>query len=184
METRFWASCDSSWLVSPSRRWSHSFDNDLPGGGDGRRPRPASLRWRPSTSWPFPLYAQIGAPFHTGLGELALDLSVSGLIAAALLRQWAGASCWILLDNPATRWLGSRSYSFYLVHFGLVIELSKLLAKAGHGYKVTFVLALMATIPASALAAEVLYRTVERPFLERKRRARMAAGHQPVAVRA
>lgn len=128
------------------------------------------------------LYTQVGAPFRTGSGALALDLSVSGLIAAALLRQWTGVSCWRLLDNSATRWLGSRSYSFYLVHLGLVMELSKLLAKAGHGYKVTFILVLIAAIAASALAAELLYRTVERPFLERKRRARLAAGHQPVAV--
>ncbi len=113
---------------------------------------------------------ELGAPFDRDLGELFFATTVVAVVVGPLLRQWTGAGCWRVLDNRATRWLGTRSYSFYLVHLALVIELSDLIATADYGYKVTLILLLPAAFAASALAAEMLYRAVERPFLERKRR--------------
>lgn len=121
-----------------------------------------------------PLRYVVGGALDSGLGGALLgigcDLAVTAVVAAALLRQWADGGCWPLVDNSFTRWLGTRSYSFYLVHYALVFELSLLIARAGWGYKVTLALLLPAVLVASGALAEVLYRTVERPFLSLKTR--------------
>jgi peptidoglycan/LPS O-acetylase OafA/YrhL len=122
---------------------------------------------------------QLGAPFDADLGRLMLDLAITGVLAAALLRQWAGGRCWRLLDNAALHWLGTRSYSFYLVHLAILTELSSVIAKTGYGYKGTLVLLLPAAIVATGLVAEVLYRIVEWPFLDYKRRRDSTVEPQP-----
>lgn len=131
------------------------------------------------------LASQLGAPFDADLGRLMLDVAIAGIVAAALLRQWAGDPCWRLLDNPPLRWLGTRSYSFYLVHLAILrilIELCALMAKANYGYKVTLLFLLPAAIAVTGLVAEVLYRTVERPFLDYKQRRESATRSQPKAA--
>ena len=119
--------------------------------------------------------------FNEAFG-IGCDLAVTSVVGAALLRQWTGAECWSLVNNRFTRWLGTRSYSFYLVHYALVFELSVLIARAGHGYKVTLALLFPATLIASGVLAELLYRTVERPFVSFKSRPRRVAAPSRTAV--
>ena len=133
-----------------------------------------------------PLRYLVGGTFDGGVGDALLvigcDLAVTSVVGAALLRQWTGAECWSLVNNRFTRWLGTRSYSFYLVHYALVFELSVLIARAGHGYKVTLALLFPATLIASGVLAELLYRTVERPFVSFKSRPRRVAAPSRTAV--
>jgi peptidoglycan/LPS O-acetylase OafA/YrhL len=72
------------------------------------------------------------------------------------------------VDNRATRWLGERSYSFYLVHLAVLWSLGELLSELDQGYKVTLALLIPLSLAISALIADVLFRAVERPFLRRK----------------
>ena len=133
-----------------------------------------------------PLRYLVGGSLAGGVGggllDLACDIAVASVVGGALLRQWAGGACWRAVDNGFTRWLGTRSYSFYLVHYALVFELSLLIAKAGWGYKVTLAVLLPAVISASGVLAEVLYQTVERPFLSLKTRSADADAPEPAVI--
>ena len=64
-------------------------------------------------------------------------------------------------------WLGARSYSFYLVHIWVLLELDNLL---GAGDSLETRLAVMAGIgfPLTVLSGALTYRFVELPFLQRK----------------
>jgi peptidoglycan/LPS O-acetylase OafA/YrhL len=70
-----------------------------------------------------------------------------------------------VLDNRVIRWLGVRSYGIYLIHLGLMTHV---LARFGHGHsvKTTFALLLVGVLIATLIAAELLWRLVERPALE------------------
>jgi peptidoglycan/LPS O-acetylase OafA/YrhL len=64
-------------------------------------------------------------------------------------------------------WLGARSYSFYLVHIWVLLELDHLL---GTDESLATRLAVMAGIgfPLTVLSGALTYKYVELPFLERK----------------
>ena len=101
------------------------------------------------------------------LDPLGAALAASGaglLVAAALLTQWSYGQAWRLLDNRLMRWVGERSYSLYLVHQPIVVSLA-----FGVGVSLSASAALALTLASalllSLLAASVLYRYVEAPFL-------------------
>ena len=72
-------------------------------------------------------------------------------------------------------WLGVRSYSIYLVHFAIGVELVPLARQAGSAWG-AFALTLALCAPLSVAAAALVYRFVERPFLAwRARRTREGA---------
>ena len=106
--------------------------------------------------------------FASTAGVLAAHTAVVAVVAGPLLTQWATGGCWRLLDNGALRWLGKRSYSFYLVHLAVLWWLARELAARGLGYKEVLVTLVPLGIALSAALAVVLYRFVERPFLDRK----------------
>jgi peptidoglycan/LPS O-acetylase OafA/YrhL len=107
--------------------------------------------------------------FVSGVGTLVGQVAIVAVVAGPLVAQWATGGCWRVLDNGPLRWLGARSYSFYLVHFAVLWWLAKTFGESGFGYKETFVLLLPAGIAMSAVLAACVYRFVERPFLARKR---------------
>lgn len=111
----------------------------------------------------------LGAPFVGSTGRLILDTAVVGSLVAPLVRQWADGGCWWIVDNSVTRWVGTRSYPFYLVHLAVLAVIGRALGDAGYGYKVALVVLSTAGLAVSLALAELLHRTVERPFMERKR---------------
>lgn len=112
-------------------------------------------------------------------GRVVVGLAAGTLVAAPLVVQRTGRGCWRLLDNPVLRWLGARSYSFYLVHFAVLVGLAPLVASA-HVRVALLELAALA-LPATALIAAVSYRFVERPALRRKARASRPAAEPAVS---
>jgi peptidoglycan/LPS O-acetylase OafA/YrhL len=103
-------------------------------------------------------------------------LGTGALVAAPLVLQWTRRRCWRAFDNPVMDWLGVRSYSIYLVHFAIGVELVPVVRHLGSAWAAFLVLMALAT-PLSVLAAALVYRFVERPFLSWKRHRR------PVPVR-
>lgn len=96
---------------------------------------------------------------------ILVTIGCGALLAAPLALQWTTGGCWRVFDNRVIRWLGVRSYGIYLIHLGLMTHV---LARLGHGHslKTTFVLLLVGVLIATLLAAELLWRFVERPALE------------------
>src|SRR5690606_6204813 len=103
-------------------------------------------------------------------GGHRMNLHANAALSLNARRRLVDGGCWTLLDNRASRWLGSRSYSFYLVHVLVLYEVGGAIAELGDGYKVTLVWLFPVALAVTALAAEVLYRAVERPFRRGKRR--------------
>jgi peptidoglycan/LPS O-acetylase OafA/YrhL len=98
--------------------------------------------------------------------NLAAMLAAGLIVGAALVRQWTDGSASPLLDNAPLRWLGKRSYSFYLLH---VLVLREIFLHVTHGvgphaYAIYAGLALMALIPLSAVS----YRLLEAPFMSHR----------------
>jgi peptidoglycan/LPS O-acetylase OafA/YrhL len=97
-------------------------------------------------------------------------------VGGPLLRQWATGDAWRVLDNRVMRWLGRRSYSFYLFHLLLLVVLAPVTARMGGGYYGALAALIVLGGTASAIAAAISYRFVERPFLRR----RSPAAHRPL----
>jgi peptidoglycan/LPS O-acetylase OafA/YrhL len=78
-------------------------------------------------------------------------------------------------------WLGARSYSFYLVHIWVLLEIDHILAS---GDSIATRLAIMTAVgfPLTVFWAALSYRFVERPFLERKQRTTQHAPAEPAPV--
>lgn len=106
-----------------------------------------------------------------GVWILLFQAAAAGLIVAgALLREWSGAPAWRLLRNRATDWLGQRSYSVYVLHYGVGLWLAQRLSVSGHPWDTLLAFCPLAVVATLALS-DLSWRCVERPFLRRKRRA-------------
>ncbi len=110
-------------------------------------------------------------PIHHALGVRALLAALaSGLLFAGLIVLQIGTgSAPRVFDNRAMLWLGARSYSFYLVHIWVLLELDHLLGRNDSLQTRVLVMSLIG-FPLTVLAGMLSYRFVERPFLERKQR--------------
>jgi peptidoglycan/LPS O-acetylase OafA/YrhL len=110
----------------------------------------------------------VSLPFYRyGVREILVTLGCGALVAAPLVWQWTTGGCSRVLDNRVMHWLGERSYGIYLIHLGLM---NHVLARFGHshGVKVTFLLLLVGVTTVTLIAADLLWRFVERPALHRR----------------
>lgn len=62
------------------------------------------------------------------------------------------------LDTPALQWLGSRSFSLYLVHWPIIVTVALVL-----GGRPSLLMSLAVAVPVFLIAAEIFYRLVENP---------------------
>ena len=99
--------------------------------------------------------------------QLRASLLLLVMLGGLLVWQWSGRRTWRVLDNPAMRWTGSRSYGIYLLHLLVLSQFFDEFAQ-GDGYKRTLLVLFPATLIITGLAAEVLYRLVEKPALSLK----------------
>jgi peptidoglycan/LPS O-acetylase OafA/YrhL len=74
-----------------------------------------------------------------------------------------------LFGNRLMLWMGARSYSFYLVHIWILLEIDHALG-AGESIPARVAIMVAVALPVTTAIAALSYRYVERPFLERKRR--------------
>jgi len=121
-------------------------------------------------------------PIHHALGVRALLAALaSGLLFAGLIVLQIGTgSAPRVFANRAMLWLGARSYSFYLVHIWVLLELDNLLGRNDSLQTRVLVMGLIG-FPLTVLAGMASYRFVERPFLERKQRTTQHAPPEPAA---
>jgi peptidoglycan/LPS O-acetylase OafA/YrhL len=63
------------------------------------------------------------------------------------------------------QWLGERSYAIYVVHVAVIVEFKRIYLADGRGPWTALALATLIAGGVSLVLAEVLHRTVERPFL-------------------
>lgn len=130
------------------------------------------------------VYLRVGLHGYDALAKLGSVAAAAALLAAPMALQWSDGSSWRALDNRPLKWLGERSYSIYLVHMVPLQILGRHLTgfEDGSLWDMAAAMAVVecgVTIPVGAL----MYRFVERPFLERKI-LRRPGSLRPVPVRA
>jgi len=110
-------------------------------------------------------------PIHHALGQRALlaALCTGALIFGMVVLQLGTDRAPRLFANRVMLWMGARSYSFYLAHIAVLLEVEHLL---GSGDSIAMRVVIMAAValPVTTGVAALSYQYVERPFLERKHR--------------
>ena len=111
-------------------------------------------------------------PIHHALGQRALiaAMCTGALIFGMVVLQLGTDRAPRLFGNRLMLWMGARSYSFYLAH---IMVLSAILYVLGDGDSIAARVVILTAVglPVTTAIAALSYRYVERPFLERKRRA-------------
>jgi peptidoglycan/LPS O-acetylase OafA/YrhL len=116
------------------------------------------------------LFLAASAPSQFTWWRWIVEIGGGGLVlAGALLREWSGAPAWRPLRNGLTDWLGRRSYSIYVLHFGVALWLAQRLALSGHPWQTLLRIGLPALL-LTMLLADLSCRWVERSFLRLKQR--------------
>ncbi len=145
----------------------------------GARALPAALVALSVASFALLMALGIGPFASTSVAPIVCaTVGSAALVAAPLVRQWSGRSCWRWLDNRPLHWIGARSYSLYLIHFTVILQLQPKVWGAASGWSALGSMMLLA-LPASLLLSHSLYELVERPFQQRRlpwRRAPRYAG--------
>jgi peptidoglycan/LPS O-acetylase OafA/YrhL len=148
------------------------------------QPRPRRLALPIALAGVALLLVAATAPTQYTWWRWLVEIAGGGLIVAgAWLREASGAETWWLLRNRATRWLGERSYSVYVLHFGVGLWLAERIAVSGHPRETLLRLAPL-TLLITLVLADLSWRCVERPFLRLKRRATSTSPPRPVAEEA
>ncbi len=118
-------------------------------------------------------------PARLGIQPEIADCSAGLLLAAALVREWAGFRPWMAFGARPIAWVGQRSYSLYLVHQGLLFDILQWRVGIGHAWE-RFLALLPVTIAAGLLCAAILFALVERPAMGLRHR---IMGWRKVGVR-
>jgi peptidoglycan/LPS O-acetylase OafA/YrhL len=101
------------------------------------------------------------SPLLLGVRESATTFGASLMLLLAL-----GSSSFVaVVKSRPIKWLGSRSYSIYLVHEPVVVSLAYAL-----GTKETPLLLLLLAVPAALAIAELFWRAIERPSIKLAKR--------------
>jgi peptidoglycan/LPS O-acetylase OafA/YrhL len=118
-------------------------------------------------------------PIHHVLGQRALlaALCTGALILGLVVLQLGTGGAPRLFANRLMLWMGERSYSFYLLHIWVLLEIDHALGD-GRSLTTRFAIMLAVGLPLTTAVAALSYRFVERPFLERKRKV-VAGGEGP-----
>jgi peptidoglycan/LPS O-acetylase OafA/YrhL len=123
-------------------------------------------------------------PIHHALGQRALlaAISTGALIFGLVVLQLGTGTAPRLFANRVMLWMGARSYSFYLVHIWVLLEIEHVLG-AGESLATRVAIMTAVAVPVTTAIAALSYRFVERPFLERKlRTTQHAAGEATPAA--
>jgi peptidoglycan/LPS O-acetylase OafA/YrhL len=112
--------------------------------------------------------------WQTLLGTLGCSL----LVAGPLVLEWTRQRTWRWLDNSLMHGLGVRSYAIYLVHVPVIKEIGDVYT--GHGPWAGALRMALLALPATLLAAEVVHRLVEVPFLSLRARWRRSPAQSAV----
>ena len=90
------------------------------------------------------------------LGAAMVPIDVAGaLLVMLIVLSWPAART--SLARPTPQWLGSRSFSLYLVHEPLVVSIALLLGPR------LAPLTLVVAVPVALLVTDLFYRLIERP---------------------
>ena len=110
-------------------------------------------------------------PIHHVLGQRALlaALCTGALILGLLVLQLGTGGAPRLFANRVMLWMGERSYSFYLAHIWVLLEIDHALG-AGESVGARVLIMTAVALPLTTAIAALSYRYVERPFLQRKRK--------------
>jgi peptidoglycan/LPS O-acetylase OafA/YrhL len=148
-----------------------------------------------ASAWPAafdrPLVRRLALPLLlAGVGLLVLNGTIAAqgtiwswiseraagglIVAGALFREWSGTETWWLLRNRVTVWLGERSYSIYVFHYGVGLWLAQRVAISGHPRETLLLLTALA-LPVTLLLADASWTFVEQPFLRLKKRSPLPA---------
>lgn len=100
-------------------------------------------------------------PSDLRLQMLVAAPTMAAIVCMAAVDQRTGA----VLRTPIPHWLGRVSFSLYLVHIPILLALQRLFS----GREAPMWSALIG-LPASLMAAEVLFRLAERPAIELSRK--------------
>ena len=115
-------------------------------------------------------YSDQTTAIHHAVGRRALltALCTGALLFGLVALQLGTGRAPRLFGNRAMSWMGQRSYSFYLVHIWVLLEVGHVLGD-GYGTATNLPVLLAFGLPISLALGALSYRYVERPFLERKR---------------
>jgi peptidoglycan/LPS O-acetylase OafA/YrhL len=118
-------------------------------------------------------------PIHHVLGQRALlaALCTGALVLGLVVLQLGTGGAPRLFANRLMLWMGERSYSFYLLHIWVLLEIDHALGDAA-SLPERFAIMVAIGLPLTTAVAALSYRYVERPFLERKRKV-VADGEGP-----
>ena len=111
-------------------------------------------------------------PIHHALGQRALlaAMCTGALIFGLVVLQLGTDRAPRLFANRVMLWMGARSYSFYLAHFWILLEIEYAIGTTGESIGQRVLIMTAIGLPVTTAIAALSYRYVERPFLERKRR--------------
>lgn len=102
------------------------------------------------------------------LETAGIAVAAASFVAAPLVRQWAQLPANRLLAHPVSAWLGSRSLSFYLLHFMVQVAVIDVVVEVGDPVWGTLALAVV-SVALAAVAAELSFRLVEAPSMQLRR---------------
>lgn len=110
-----------------------------------------------------------GSAAERDLLTIAAGLVLGGIV----LWQTTGRPTWRVLRFRAVHWIGERSFSIYVSHGLVLLEMRQI----GEGQPTVgrhFLLLALAVVPVCLLVGDVLYRCIERPFT------RLSRGERPL----